>query len=176
MGSSERSEDWFGELRRRLVRSTRSIIRSEDVEDLVQETLVIVWEKYGRRIQCLELHLVDAERLSKRVLYHRLGNYFRRASVHASRSFPLDHVERSPSTDTPERRYERWEQRQALAHALRSLPRAQRAVLGVLASTDRWRRADGNRGAEYAQVYRARQALRRLMAAGAAWRGVPGRR
>src|SRR5262245_23912788 len=121
---------FFERLRCRLMAWAGRLLHTLDVDDLVQDTLIVVHAKYrALRIGAALHDQAGFDRWCRRILYHRIGNDIRRRRLEAERRVPVDCLLNLPSTDRPDRRCEASERRQLLARALRHLNATQRSRL-----------------------------------------------
>jgi DNA-directed RNA polymerase specialized sigma24 family protein len=142
------------------------LLRTNDVDDLVQDTLIVVHAKYralpvGPAMQ----DQAGFDRWCRRILYHRIGNDIRRRRLECERRLPAERLLTVATTDTPDRRCEAVERRELLARALKHLNATQRAFLtdAIASSPTAVRRDTNDRDARYARTYRARRALRHAL-------------
>src|SRR5262245_43050284 len=87
-------------LRRRLLRWAQVVVPAAEAEDLVQEALIVFWRKYATSLIGSQANPAIAERLCRKVLHHRIGNYLRRIRLQSSRYAPLDAADLPSATDS----------------------------------------------------------------------------
>jgi DNA-directed RNA polymerase specialized sigma24 family protein len=164
-GDPAAEELLFEHLRRRMVSLAGRALRTNDVDDLVQDVLIIVHSKYRDLLAESKLQDRDGfDRWWRRILHHRIGNDIRRRRFECDRRLPEERLMTVPSVDAADRLCETSELRHVLLRALGHLNASQRSFLRESVDpSDPTAGPRVRRDAKYARVYRARKALRRAL-------------
>jgi RNA polymerase sigma factor (sigma-70 family) len=167
-GELQAEEALFTRLRAELLHVIHRAVLPADREDVLQQTLLTVHEKYRARLAHPSMWM-DYQHFvywCRRILRNHIGNYLRKQRAQATRLHTMASIS-GPTPESPDLAYERAQLESVVHRAFGTLTDRQRASMSArVTDAARLRIASScsEQGAAYARLYRARQKLVRALA------------